>query len=126
MKYIYGNLLLVVVMFVSSNVFGQYLPSSYESVLNEISENFATIRGGNSIKDGKNSLRFLSEDKIILRIEHKRKVKTLTFIKKKDEEGSKYWASGNSLTTDTVNKYEKVIKDILDDMLKVSKEKSKD
>jgi len=116
---------IMLVFFGSINVVGQYIPTSYVDILDEISDNFTTIRGGNSIKDGKNSLRFLSQDKIILRIEHKRKVKTLTFIRKKDEEGVKMWMSGNNLTTDTVNKYEKDIKKVLDNMLEISIDKSK-
>jgi hypothetical protein len=112
--------------FIGTSVFSQYLPVSYEGILNNIVENFETIRGANSVKDGSTSLRLLSADKIVLRLEHKRKVKTLTFIRKKDEEGNKYWVSANSLTTDMINKYEKFVTKELTNMLEVSKEKSQE
>ncbi len=125
MKNIFRIGLLVGALFVSTNMFGQYLPASYESTLDEITENFKTIRGATSLKDGKTSLRFLSDEKIILRLEHKKKVKTLTFVKEADEEGGKFWISGNSLTTDTVEKYEKDITKELENMLKISREEAK-
>jgi len=112
-------------VFIGTTVFGQYLPTSYEGILNEIVENFETIRGANSVKDGSTSLRLLSADKIVLRLDHKRKVKTLTFVRKKDEEGNKYWVSANTLTTDMINKYEKFVTKELTNMLEVSREKAK-
>ncbi|MBI9067503.1 MAG: hypothetical protein JEZ09_09450 [Salinivirgaceae bacterium] len=116
---------LVGIIFFSTNTFGQYLPSSYESLFNEIVLNFEEIRGGNSLNDGKESLRLLDNEKIILRIEHKRKIKTLTFIKEADEEGSKFWVSGNKLTTDMVNKFEKDLTKSLENMLELSREEAK-
>ena len=103
----------------------QLLPPSYEAIFNEITENFKEIRGGNSIADGKTSLRLLSDEKIIIRMDHKRSVKTLTFIKKADEEGAKYWISANKLTTDMVNKYEKDLTKIIEKLLEISREKAK-
>ncbi len=125
MKNIFKVALFVGVLFISANIFGQYIPVSYETTLNEITENFKTIRGATSLKDGKTSLRFLSDEKIILRIEHKKRVKTLVFIKGPDEEGGKFWMSGNSLTIDTIDKYEKDITKELENMLKISREEAK-
>lgn len=116
---------LAILLLTVSNIVGQDLPSSYEPMLNEIVTNFEEIRGGNSLNEGKNSLRLLNDDKIILRIEHKRKVKTLTFIKKLDEEGSKYWVSANKLTTDMVNKFEDDLTKVLEEMLELSRDEAK-
>lgn len=103
----------------------QHLPPAYEAVFNEIVENFKEIRGGNSIADGKTSLRLLSNERIIIRMDHKRSVKTLTFIKKADEEGSTYWMAGNKLTTDMVNKYEKELTKTVEKLLQISRDKAK-
>lgn len=120
------KLTLVVVLFLATNnIKAQYLPPAYEPLLNEIVENFKEIRGTTSLNEGKNSLRLLGEEKIILKMKHKGSVKTLTFIKKKDEEGQKYWVSSNKLTTDMVNKYEKDLTEVLDTMLELSRDKSK-
>ena len=96
MKNISKLLILVGIIFLSTTINAQVLPPSYESLFNEIVDNFKEIRGGNSIADGKTSLRLLSDEKIILRLDHKRKVKTLTFIIAKDEEGQDYWISANN------------------------------
>jgi len=58
-------------------------------------------------------------------MKHKGSIKTLTFIKKKDEEGQKYWVSANKLSTDMVNKYEDDLTKVLDTMLKLSREQAK-
>ncbi len=125
MKNFFKTLTLVSTLFISTTINAQFLPTSYESLFNEIVENFSTIRGGNSIADGKTSLRLLSQEKIILRLTHKKRVKTLTFIIKKDEEGENYWVAGNKLTTDMVNKYEKDLTKTLNTMLEISREKAK-
>ena len=125
MKRIFKTILLVGILFISSSAIGQYLPTTYEAILDEIVENFTVIRGTTSLKDGKSSLRLLSDEKIILRIDHKRSIKTLTFIKKLDEEGEKYWVSANKLTTDMVNKYEKDLTKTIDKMLEISREEAK-
>ena len=80
MKRIIKTILLTGILFISSSAIGQYLPTTYEAILDEIVENFTVIRGTTSLKDGKSSLRLLSDEKIILRIDHKKSVKTLTFI----------------------------------------------
>lgn len=116
---------ILAVLFISSNSSAQYLPHSYESIFNEMVENFKTIRGGNTITDGKTSLRLLAQDKIVLKIDHKKSVKTLTFVKAKDEEGNDYWVSGNDLTTDMVNKYEDDLTKILEKMLETSRKEAK-
>jgi hypothetical protein len=116
---------LLKIIFLAGIIRAQQLPPSYEAMFNEIVKNFETIRGGNTINDGKTSLRLLAQDKIVLRIDHKKTVKTLTFTKGKDEEGNQYWISGSEITTDMVNKYEKDLTEILEDMLELTREKSK-
>ena len=125
MKSIFRIALLLGTFFISSTVFGQYLPTSYESIFNEIVENFEEIRGTTSINDGKTSLRLLSSEKIILRLDHKKSVKTLTFVKEADEEGEKFWISANKVTTDMVNKYENTLTKELENMLKISRKQAK-
>lgn len=125
MKLILKLTLLIVLFFTTSTSFAQFLPISYEGIFNEIVENFETINGKNSIKDGKTSLRLLSPEKIIVRMDHRKSIKTLTFIKKNDEEGEKFWVSGNSVTTDMVNKYEKTLTKAIDSLLKISRKEAK-
>ncbi|MFA6404253.1 MAG: hypothetical protein WCX31_21895 [Salinivirgaceae bacterium] len=125
MKNLFKVMLLAGAIIMSTATKAQQLPLSYEAMFNEIVTNFETIRGGNTINDGKTSLRLLAKDKIVLRLDHKKTVKTLTFTKGKDEEGNEYWISGSDITTDMVNKYEKDLTEILEDMLKLSREKSK-
>jgi hypothetical protein len=107
-------------------MFGQYLPESYQPMFNEIVTNFETITSGNSINEGSTSLRVINENRIVLRLEHKRKVKNLTFVTKRDEENKQYWAPANDLTIDMVNKYEKDLTKILISMHKLSEKKSKE
>lgn len=118
-------IIVLTLIFVGTQSKAQYLPSSYEAIFNEIVTNFEEIRGGNSLNDGKESLRLLNNEKIILRMEHKRKIKTLTFVKKNDEEGQKFWVSDNKLTTDMVNKFEKDLTKVLENMLEISREEAK-
>lgn len=125
MKTISKLFLFVAIILAGNTASAQYLPSSYEAILTEISENFKEIRGGNSITEGKSSLRKLSDDKIILKMDHKKSVKTLTFVKKLDEEGEKFWYADNKLTTDTVNKYEKDVTKLLNKMLDLSIKEAK-
>ncbi len=106
--------------------FGQYLPPSYQPILNEIVTNFETIRTGNSITQGNTTLSVLNTTKIALRVEHKKQVKNLTFETQPDEEGKLQWVAANELTTDMVNKYEDYLTDTLEDMLKLSEKKSKE
>jgi len=107
----------------TQNAKAQYLPPAYEPILNEIAENFKEIRGTTSLEYSKNSLRILGEEKIILKMKHKGSIKTLNFVKQKDEEGQKFWVSDNKLTTDMVNKYEADLTEVLNKMLELSREK---
>ncbi len=109
----------------STKAKAQFLPSSYQAIFDEIVDNFKEIRGGNSLNQGKSSLRLLSNEKIIVKIDHKKSVKTLTFIKKKDEEGNTFWIAANQLTIDMVNKYEDDLTKVLEDMLELSREEAK-
>ena len=111
---------------ITTEISGQYLPDSYQPMFNEIITHFETIRGSNSITQGDNTLSIVSENKIALRIKHKKKVKNLTFITKPDEEGILYWVAANEITTDMVNKYEDFITKILESMHKLSEKKSKE
>lgn len=125
MKYLLKTVFIMSLLLWCRTADAQFLPPSYEAIFNEITENFKEIRGGNSIADGKTSLRLLSDEKIIIRMDHKKSVKTLTFIKKADEEGEKYWVSANKLTTDMVNKYEKELTKTVEKLLEISREKAK-
>jgi hypothetical protein len=110
----------------TSQIFGQNLPDSYQTMFGEIITNFETIRTGNSVRKGKNTLSLLNENKIALRTEHKKKIKNLTFIKKTDDENNTYWVAANQLTIDMVNKYEEYVTETLEAMLELSEKKSKE
>ena len=113
-------------IFLTNEIFGQTLPPSYQPMLNEIITFFETIRGSNSITQGKNTLSVANENRIALRIEHKKQVKNLIFEKKPDEENNLYWVAGNELTVDMVNKYEDELTKILESMHKLAEKKSKE
>jgi hypothetical protein len=113
------------IFLLSLNANAQLVPETYQPIFNEIVTNFETIRGSNSLKDGKTSLRLLSKEKIVIKIDHKRSVKTLTFVIKLDEEGNKYWVADNTLTIDMVNKYESDLTKVLEKMLEISREEAK-
>jgi len=123
---IFKTLLALSLILFASEIFAQYLPPSYQPMLNEIVENFETIVGSNSISQGKNTLSVLNKDKIALRVSHKGKVKNLTFETQPDEENKLYWVAANALTTDMVNKYEDDLTKILGSMHKLSVKKSKE
>ena len=110
----------------TTKIFCQELPNSYQSVFTKIVTNFETIRGSNSITQGKNILSVIDTAKIALRIEHKKAVKNLTFIKEPDEEKNMKWVAANELTIDMVNKYEDDLAKILESMFELSKKKSKE
>ena len=110
----------------ATNSFCQTLPPSYQSMLNEIVQNFKTITSGNSITQGDKKLSVINDDKIALRIEFKKKVKNLTFITTRDEENKVIWIAANDLTIDMVNKYEDDLTKMLESMLKLSEKKSKE
>ncbi len=110
----------------TTKIFGQDLPPSYQPMLNEIITFFETIRGSNSITQGKTTLSVVNETKIALRVEHKKQVKNLTFEKVPDEENNLYWIPANELTIDMVNKYEKDVTKALKSMYKLAEKKSKE
>lgn len=110
----------------TTEIFGQELPPSYQAMFNEIITNFEAIRSGNLIKQGKNSLSVINENRIALRTEHKRKIKNLTFIKKLDKENEFHWVAANQLTIDMVNKYEEYLTETLTSLLELSRKKSKE
>lgn len=116
---------LIGILLLSLSSQAQLVPQTYQPVFNEIVTNFETIRGSNSLKDGKTSLRLLSQEKIVIKLDHKRSVKTLTFVIKLDEEGNKYWVADNTLTIDMVNKYEADLTKVLEKMLEISREEAK-
>ena len=70
-------------------------------------------------------MRVLTEDKVILRTEHKKKVKNLTFVKKAVDD-KMLWVADNQLTIDMVNKYEEFLTETLMLMLEYSREKAKE
>ena len=113
-------------IFFTGEIFGQLLPDSYQPMFNEIVTHFETIRGSNSITQGKNSLSIINENKIALCVTHKKKVKNLTFITKPDEEGILFWVAANELTIDMVNKYEDFLTKTLETLHKLSEKKSKE
>jgi hypothetical protein len=120
------TLIVLGLLLFSTKSFSQVLPPSYQPMLNEIVENFKTIVGSNSISQGKNTLSVINDNKIALRMEHKGKVKNLTFEKQLDEENKLYWVAANELTTDMVNKYEDDLTRALESMFKLSEKKSKE
>lgn len=110
----------------TTEIYGQYLPDSYQPMLNDIVVFFQTIRGSNSITQGKTTLSVINDTKIALKVEHKKQVKNLTFIKKPDEENNLIWIPANELTIDMVNKYEDYLTDTFQSMYKLAKKKSEE
>ena len=125
MKILKTLLALGLILF-TTEIFGQELPSTYQAMFNEMVTNFETIRSGNSIKEGKSTLTVFSENKIVLRTTHKKKVKNLTFVKEPDEENKLRWVAKNQLTIDMVNKYEEFLTETLESMHELSVKKSKE
>lgn len=110
----------------SAEIFGQYLPESYQPMFNEIVTFFETIRSGNSLQKGSTSLRVVNENKIVLRVKHKGQIKNLTFETKPDEENKLFWVPANDLTIDMVNKYEGYLTNTFKSMYKLAEKKSKE
>lgn len=110
----------------TTEIFGQELPLSYQSMLNEFVTNAEAIRSGNSIKQGKTTLSVFHKDKIVLRTEHQKKVKNLTFITQLDEENKLIWVAANQLTIDMVNRHEEFLTETLESMLELSEKKAKE
>jgi hypothetical protein len=109
----------------TTEIFGQILPDSYQAMFNEILTHFETIRGSNSLTQGTTTLSIVNENKIALRIEHKKEVKNLTFVTEPDEEGDLLWVAANEITIDMVNKYENVVTKALESMYKLAERESK-
>lgn len=126
MKHLKKVVLLAAITLFSGNLFGQYLPETFQPILSEIVTHFETIRIGNSLTEGETSIRVINDSRVVLRVEHKRKIKNLTFIKKTDEENQLVWVSANQLTTDMVNKYKDYLEKTLRSMHKLSEKKSKE
>lgn len=120
------SVFLLGLIFFAIETFGQKLPDTYQTIFNEMVTHFETIRSGNSVKEGKTTLSVFNEDKIVLRTEHKKHVKNLTFIKKADEENHLLWIAANQLTIDMVNKYEEDLTKILEDMHELTEKKSRE
>jgi hypothetical protein len=110
----------------TTEIFGQDLPATYQTMFNEVLTNFETITSGNSIKQGKNKLSVINKNRIAIRTEHKKKVKNLTFVTKLDEDNKLIWVAANPLTIDMVNKYEEHLTEILESLLELSEKKSKE
>lgn len=125
MKTLKALLLFGLILF-TTEVFSQHLPPLYQPMLNEIVENFKTIRTGNSLTEGKNSIRVINENRVVLRLEYKKQVKNLTFVTKPDEENKLFWVAANQLTIDMVNKHEDYLTKTLKSMHKLSENKSKE
>ena len=125
MKILKTVLALSLILF-TAEVFGQELPASFQTMINEIKTNFETINSGNSIKEGKNSISIINENRIALRTTHKKKVKNLTFVTKLNDENKLMWVAANSLTIDMVNKYEEYLTKTLTSLLELSRKKSKE
>jgi hypothetical protein len=125
MKFLKTVLTLSLILFAITG-FGQELPESFQTMLNEIKTNFETINSGNSIKEGKNSISIINENRIALRTTHKKKVKNLTFITKENEDNELIWVAANALTIDMVNKYEEYLTETLTSLLELSRKKSKE
>jgi len=122
-----GKLLIAIgLIFFTSEIFGQELPVTYQPMLNEVITNFKTITSGNSLRQGKTTLSVVNENKIALRIEHQKKVKNLTFITKLDAENNVIWIAANPLTTDMVNKHSEDLTKELEEMVELSRKKSKE
>ena len=113
-------------MFLTTGIFSQDLPETYQAMFNEIVGFFSQIRGSNSITQGKTVLTVFSEDKIALRIEYKKSVKNLTFETSPDEENKGVWKAVNQLTIDMINKHEDVVRTELETMYKLAEKKSKE
>jgi len=104
---------------------GQDLPTSYQTMLNEISVFFETIRGANTVSHGSTTLGY-KDNKIAMRLEHNKSVKNLTFEMQSDEENQMRWVAANELTIDMVNKYEDFVAKELKSMHKAAEKKSKE
>lgn len=125
MKILKSILIAGLILF-TTKAFSQHLPDSYQPMLSEIVTHFETIRTGNSLTEGKNSIRVINEGRVVLRVEHKKQVKNLTFITKPDEENRLQWIAANQLTTDMVNKYEDFLTKTLRSLHSLSEKKSKE
>ena len=119
-------ILSALLLIMANNSFCQALPPAYQGMFNEIVKNFEQIRGSNSITQGKTILGLVNENKISLRVEHKKQLKNLTFENLEDEEGGSMWKATNDLAIDMVNKYEDFLTKEVEKMYKLSQKKSQE
>ena len=120
------TILLFSLIFSTTEIFAQELPDSYQTIFDQVVTNFESIRTGNSLTKGQNSIRLINENRIVLRTKHKKKIKNLTFVKEKNKDGNLIWIADNQLTIDMVNKYEEFLTETLQEMLEYSAEKAKE
>ena len=120
------TILLFSLIFSTTEIFAQELPDSYQTIFDQVVTNFESIRTGNSLTKGQNSIRLINENRIVLRTKHKKKIKNLTFLKEKNKDGNLIWIADNQLTIDMVNKYEEFLTETLQEMLEYSAEKAKE
>ena len=123
---IFKTILLFSLIFSTTEIFSQELPDSYQTLFDQVVTNFESIRTGNSLTKGQNSIRLINENKIVLRTKHQKKIKNLTFVKKENKEKELVWIADNQLTIDMVNKYEEFLTEVLQEMLEYSTEKAKE
>ena len=125
MKILKLILILSLILF-SNKLFTQELPEYYQGIFNEIIENFETIRGANTVTQGKTTLGVVNKKKVTLYLEYKKSVKNLVFEKGVDETSSETWVATNQVTIDMVNKHQDFLTKELEKMLKASKKKSEE
>ncbi len=121
---IFKTLLVISLFLVTTNIFGQKLPDTYEAIFTELIDNMDLIRSGNSLKKGKHTITVFSKEKVVLRTTYDKKVKNLTFVKKANEENEMKWVAFNQLTTDMVDRHEEDLTEILMEMLELSRKKA--
>lgn len=108
----------------TTNIFGQKLPDTYEAIFTELIDNIDLIRSGNSLKKGKHTLTVFSKEKIVLRTTYNKQVKNLTFVKEANDENKMVWVAANQLTIDMVERHEEDLTEIFMEMLELSRKKA--
>lgn len=119
------SLLVLGLILLATDIFGQKLPDTYPAIFNELIDNIDLIRSGNSLKKGKHTLTVFSKEKIVLRTTYNKQVKNLTFVKEANDENKMEWVAANQLTTDMVDRHEEDLTDIFMEMLELSRKKAK-
>lgn len=118
------SLLVLSIIFFTTQSFAQKLPENYEAIFNELIDNMELIRSGNSLKKGKHTLTVFSEKKIVLRTKYNRQIKNFTFVKEANDENEMVWVADNQLTTDMVERHEEDLTEMFMDMLEESRKKA--